>query len=82
MNPATLPFWTTGAPSPILSFQAFNATTAKPDPPVEIILLIDTLNLPLNLALHEGEQVERFLRQDGGHLVHPVSIFELSNTGL
>jgi VWFA-related protein len=71
-----------GHPSPILSFQAFNETTTQPIPPVEVILLIDTLDLPFKLAIHEGDEVERFLRQNRGHLAHPVSIFGLSNTGL
>lgn len=71
-----------GERRPIRSFQAFNPTTARPDPPVQVILLVDTLNLEFKLALHEGEEVQRFLRQNGGHLAHPVSIFELSNAGL
>ena len=71
-----------GRPNPILSFEAFKATTAKPDPPVEVILLVDTLHLPFKLGMHEGEEVERFLRQNGGHLVRPVTILGLSNTGL
>src|ERR1035438_7609834 len=71
-----------GHPSPILSFQAFNETTTQPIPPVEVILLIDTLDLPFKLAMHEGDELERFLRQNGGHLAQPVSIFGLSNTGL
>ena len=71
-----------GHPSTILSLQPFNETTAKPDPPVEVILLIDTLDLPFKLAVHEGDEVGRFLHQNGGRLAHPVSILGLSNTGL
>jgi VWFA-related protein len=71
-----------GHPSTIVSLQAFNETAAKPNPPVEVILLVDTLELPFKLAMHEQDEVERFLRQNGGRLAHPVSIFGLSNTGL
>lgn len=71
-----------GQPNRILSFQAFDSITARPDPPVEVILLVDTLGLPAQLASHEQEEVERFLRQNGGHLSQPVLIFELSGSGL
>ena len=71
-----------GKPNKILSFQAFDGISAKPDPPVEVILVIDTLNLPFNLALHEREEIERFLRQNNGHFAQPVSVFELSDDGL
>jgi VWFA-related protein len=71
-----------GQPSKILSFQAFNGDSAKPDPPVELILVIDTIDLPGRLASYEKQEVERFLRQNGGRLAHPVSIFWLSDFGL
>jgi VWFA-related protein len=71
-----------GQPSKILSFQAFDGVNAKPDPPVEVILVIDTLSLPFHLAQHEREEAERFLRQNSGHLAHPVTIFGLSDNGL
>jgi len=34
-------------PRRILSFRSFNGVTVKPDQPVEVILLFDTVNLPL-----------------------------------
>jgi VWFA-related protein len=71
-----------GQPNKVLSFQAFNGDSAKPDPPVAVILVIDTIDLPDRLASYEKQEVERFLRQNGGRLAHPVSIFGLSNAGL
>jgi len=71
-----------GQSSKILSFQAFNGDSANPDPPVELILIIDTIDLPDRLASYEKQEVERFLRQNGGRLPHPVSIFWLSDFGL
>ncbi len=38
-----------GQPRRILSFQAFDGTVAKPEPPMEVILVIDTLDIPANL---------------------------------
>ena len=71
-----------GQPSRILSFHAFDGFSALPDPPVEIILVIDTLYLPPRLAMAEREAVETFLHKNDGHLAQPVSVFELVATGL
>lgn len=71
-----------GKPSKILSFQSFDGISAKPDPPVEVILLIDTLQMPANLISLERNSVEAFLRKNGGNLAQPVSIFSLLETGL
>jgi VWFA-related protein len=71
-----------GQPSKILSFQAFDGVSARPDPAVEVILVIDTIDLPDRLATYEKQEVERFLREHGGDLAQPVSLFWLSDTGL
>jgi VWFA-related protein len=71
-----------GLPEKILSFQSFDGITTRPDPPVEVILVIDTLNLPPDKSFLAKSGVERFLRQNNGHLAQPISIYLLSNTGL
>ena len=71
-----------GSPNRILSFQAFDGVSAKPEPPVEVILVIDTLQIPVGLASIERTSVEAFLRSNGGHLAQPVSIFTMLDTGL
>jgi len=87
-KPATGLEWTdlelldNGQPNKILSFQAFDEASARSDPAAEIILVIDTLRMPGMLASHEREEVEKFLRRSDGHLVHPVSIFRLRDSGL
>ena len=68
-------------PQKILSFRSFDGVSAKPEPPVEVILVVDTIKMPFDLAAFEREEVERFLRRNGGHLAQPVSIFGLSDTG-
>jgi VWFA-related protein len=70
-----------GQPNRIVSFHAFDGISAKPDPPVKVILLIDTLNLPHELGSHEREEVERYLRHNDGHLSQHTAIFELSDGG-
>lgn len=70
-----------GQPQTIISFHEFDGISFKPDPPVVVILLIDTIKMPFDLAALEREEVERFLRRNGGHLGQPVSIFGLSDSG-
>jgi VWFA-related protein len=71
-----------GRPQKILSFQAFDGRGSGTEPPVKIILVIDTDEVPANLASEEHIAVESFLRKDGGHLAHPLSVLLLSDSGL
>jgi VWFA-related protein len=71
-----------GEPGKIVSFQAFDGVTAKPDPAVEVILVIDELNMPalqLSIAEHEAEN---FLCRNQGNLAQPVSIYRINSQGL
>ena len=69
-------------PSKILSFRSFDGGAVKPDPPVEVILLIDELNLPFAQVSFVKSEVADFLRQNGGRLAQPVSIMLLTEAGL
>ncbi|HEY1895813.1 MAG TPA: VWA domain-containing protein, partial [Terracidiphilus sp.] len=71
-----------GQPQKILSFQEFTGQGAGLEPPVKIILLVDTIQLPPNLASEERNSVESYLRTNGGHLPRPVSVFMLADSGL
>jgi VWFA-related protein len=69
-------------PRKILSFRAFSDNSVKPDPPVEVIMLIDTLNLPFQQIAFVRAEIDQFLRQNGGKLRQPVSIILLSDKGI
>jgi VWFA-related protein len=71
-----------GQPGKIVSWQAFDGVTAKPDPPVEVILVIDELNLPAALISAANDEARNFLQQNHGHLAHPVSIYRIAKDGL
>lgn len=71
-----------GQPRRILSFRSFDGESVKPDPPVQVILVVDTANLPFTQVAFVRTELEKFLRQNGGHLAQPVSIFQLSEAGL
>ena len=61
-----------GLPEKVVKFHAFDGATAKPDPPVELILVIDGVNLPGQQVSRVEEEIGRFLRLNGGHLSQPV----------
>jgi hypothetical protein len=71
-----------GRPQNILSFQAFDGREASSEPPVKIILLIDTIELPEIMAREERLAVMTYLRRGVGRLERPVTVFLLAESGL
>ena len=69
-------------PAKILSFHAYGGAAASPEPPPEVILLIDTVNLGFQPVTLARQDIEKFLHQNGGHLAQPVSIFLFTNQGV
>jgi VWFA-related protein len=77
-------------PQPILSFQAVDGQAVdgstpkaeQADPPVELILLVDTANTSLQRVAYERYQLAAFLRQNGGHLAQPVTLMIFSDLGV
>jgi VWFA-related protein len=65
-------------PQKILSFDAVTAA----DPPVEVILLLDEVNIQFTKLGSEREQIERFLGGNGGALPHPVLLVFFGDSGL
>jgi hypothetical protein len=71
-----------GKPQKIVSFTAFDGVKSKPDPPVEVILVIDALN---NSFVEMGfilQGLEKYLRENGGQLSQPTSIVRLTVAGM
>jgi VWFA-related protein len=66
----------------IASFESFDGFQAKADPPVEIVLLVDQMNLPFQQVAFVRSEIARFLSKNHGHLQQPVSIMVLSDAGL
>jgi len=70
-------------PRKILSFRRVDGTAGnKIDPPVEVIIVLDAVNLPYQAVTLQRLEVDKFLRRNGGHLAQPVSIFLYTNQGL
>ena len=62
---------------PITSFHAF----AGPQTPVQIVLVIDAVNIDYSAMAYEREQIDTFLRSNGGHLLHPVALVIFTDQG-
>jgi VWFA-related protein len=71
-----------GKPNRVVSFQASDGVSTRPESPVEVIVVIDMLQVPGNLSLIELNSVEAFLRRNDGHLAEPVRIFTVQESGL
>jgi VWFA-related protein len=69
-------------PGKILSFHAYGGGSAPSSLPVQVILLLDTVNLDITSVSIARGQMEQFLRENGGHLAYPVSIFRLTDDGV
>lgn len=69
-----------GQAEPIVSFAA-SQKEAQTSPSAAVILL-DTVDVPSGIAAFEQQQLESFLRQNGGHLTQPVSLLVLNDSGL
>jgi VWFA-related protein len=72
-------------PREIRSFQAVDGSAGKVgagDPPVQVILLIDATNNSLHNLAFERSQIEKFLRQNGGHVAQPVTLEIFSEQGV
>jgi VWFA-related protein len=64
-------------PATITSFRAFSGSEA----PVEVILLIDAVNTDYQIIAYERNQIDGFLRANGGKLAHPVKLAIFGDTG-
>lgn len=82
LDPSDFKLLDNGQPRKILSFRSFDGVQVKPAPPVEVILLIDTANLPFEQVAFARGEIARFLNANGGRLTQPVSLFLLSDAGL
>jgi VWFA-related protein len=70
-------------PRKVLGFRRTDGVAgSRIDPPVEVILVVDVLDLPYQAITFQRLQLDKFLRSNGGKLSQPTSLFVLSNKGL
>jgi VWFA-related protein len=68
--------------SKILYFRAFDDGGVKAQPPVEVILLFDALNLSVQQQGFVRNELMRFLKQNNGQLPHPTTLMVLGDNGV
>jgi VWFA-related protein len=69
-----------GRPQTVTSFREAGGSAVPA--PTEAILLLDTMNATPEDVVIERQGIDKFLRQNGGHLALPVSIVFLADTGV
>jgi len=62
----------------LTSFQAADGRQA----PLEVVLLIDGVNTRFQNVAQERQEIDKFLRSDGGQLTFPTTLAILTDTGL
>lgn len=67
---------------PIVSFYAAGPSSQPANPPVQAILVIDSVNLTFEQVSFARQQIGKFLLEGGGHLADPVSIELFTDKGL
>jgi VWFA-related protein len=68
-------------PEKFFDFRAVNASNTQDDP-VNVLILVDTINNTIDTVAREREQLGEFLKQNNGELPHPTSIGFIADSGL
>jgi VWFA-related protein len=66
-----------GAQQPITSFRAISTKQSQ----VEVLLVVDSVNVPYTGVSYIRGQLEKFLRANGGELAFPTALVVLTDTG-
>jgi VWFA-related protein len=67
-------------PRAITSFHASDGASTPPDPPVQVIFLIDAVNAAFRGVGFQRTALDKFFRQNGGQLPLPMSFVVLTDT--
>jgi len=72
LGPSDFQLTDNGTAAKVLSFRSFDGVLTRPNPPVEVILVIDEVNLPFHQVAFVRSELTRLLRQNGGKLAQPT----------
>lgn len=82
LEPWDLQLTDAAKPAKVISFRGFDGVAARPDPPAQVLLVIDEVNLPFQQVAFVRSELTQFLSQNGGRLAHPVMLMRLTDKGL
>lgn len=69
-------------PQQATSFAAFDGVKTRPDPPTQMIIVIDSVNNGFVEMGYARQGLESFLRENGGRLAQPTAIARLLPSGM
>jgi VWFA-related protein len=64
-------------PQTITSFRALGGTAGR----VEVLVVVDAVNVDYEKVAYERQEIEKFLRADGGHLPQPTALALFTDQG-
>jgi VWFA-related protein len=67
-------------PVKILDFHEIDGRSESE--PVRVLIVIDAINTDFTMVAQERDQLDEFLKQDGGHLAHPTTLAVLTEKGI
>ena len=70
-----------GVPQTMVSFKASDGAPGEAGPPVPVFLLMDMVNSGLVDVSFMRDEVEKFLRQNGGRLAQPTTVVMFTDAG-
>ena len=83
LEPDDFTIFDNNQPRKVLAFRRTDGTAGnKVDAPVELIIVLDTVNMAYQGVTLMRLQVEKFLRQNDGHLAQPTSVFIFTSDGM
>lgn len=68
--------------SRIVGFHAYTGAAEEADPITTAVVVFDTVNTTFTEVSYARQQVENYLRQNGGHLPIPLAVYWLTNDGV
>ncbi len=68
-------------PQKLLGFRSIDHETLRKDP-VHVVIVVDMINTGFDTVARERQDLERFLKEDGGELANPTSLAIFADSGL
>jgi VWFA-related protein len=65
-------------PQTITSFRALGGTSGR----VEVLVVVDAVNVDFEKVAYVREEIDKFLRADGGHLAQPTTLAFFTDQGI
>ena len=79
LQPGDFTLFDNKQPQPLGSVQAANGMKAQADPPVEVFLVVDDINIPFEARARQRQELVDFFNENGKELALPTSLVVLTD---